>query len=261
MKLTAENYYDLKQEYMSYSQFMQFRQCEAQALADIEGRWRRPETTALLQGSYIDAHVEGRLDGFIAEHPEMISSRGPTKGELKAEYGQLNNIITRMERDKFFLSFLEGDKQTILTGEIAGVLFKGKLDIVTSGRIVDFKCVRDFENIYDPREGRRVNFVLYWGYDYQAAIYTELARQSGLGEPEYYIAAVTKEAEPDLVVIHISKEILALRLQEIEYEAPQYQKIKEAEDKTEAVRCERCDYCKSTKELKEVIELEELDYD
>lgn len=40
MKLTAENYYDLKQEYMSYSQFMQFRQCEAQALADIEGRWQ-----------------------------------------------------------------------------------------------------------------------------------------------------------------------------------------------------------------------------
>lgn len=259
MKLTAENYYDLKQEYMSYSQYMQFRQCEAQALADIEGRWRRPETTALLQGSYIDAHVEGRLDGFIAEHPEMISSRGPTKGELKAEYRQLNNIITRMERDKFFLSFLEGDKQTILTGEIAGVLFKGKLDIVTSGRIVDFKCVKDFQSIYDTRRAERVNFIEYWGWTYQAAIYTELARQSGLGEPQYYIAAVTKETEPDLAVIHIPKDILALRLQEIEYLAPTYQAIKLGI--AEPYRCERCDYCKSTKELKEVIELEELDYD
>lgn len=39
MKLTAENYYDLKQEYMSYSQYMQFRQCEAQALvAPFTGR-------------------------------------------------------------------------------------------------------------------------------------------------------------------------------------------------------------------------------
>ena len=66
MKLTNENYFskEADMEYMSVSQFKAFEQCEAAALASVKGEWERTKTTALLVGSYVDAHFEGTLDVF-----------------------------------------------------------------------------------------------------------------------------------------------------------------------------------------------------
>ena len=268
MKLTHENYYDIlsNQSFMSYSQFKIFRDCQSRALAELNGDYVRPESQALIHGQYLDAAVEGTLDEFIDSHPELISSRGATKGELKAEYRQLDRIVDRFQRDPFFMSYLNGRKQTILTGEIAGVPFKGKLDIldIDNKRIVDFKSARDFKSIYDPDLGLRVNFAEFWGYDIQAAIYTELARQSGFGQLDYYIAAITKETEPDLAVIHVPNKVIDDRLREVEFLAPTYHQLKREHELVELgvlmpKRCERCDWCKRTKVLANTIELEELD--
>ena len=44
--------------------------CEEQALAKLDGRWEMGKTTALMVGSYVDAHFEGTLDLFKAQNPE-----------------------------------------------------------------------------------------------------------------------------------------------------------------------------------------------
>ena len=51
-RLTAANYYstEANQAYFSASQIKSFCSCEARALAEINGEYVRPETTALLVG-------------------------------------------------------------------------------------------------------------------------------------------------------------------------------------------------------------------
>lgn len=245
--LNKDNYYS-ETGHMSNSQYKQFHVCETLAMAEINGDYARPETTALLVGSYIDAYVEGDLDSFIEDHPQIISSRGPTKGKPKAEYRQADQLIERFERDPFFMSFLEGKKQEILTGEIASIPFKIRIDILADDKIVDFKTVRDFEDMW--LDGEKVSFIKYWGYDIQGAIYQEIVRQNINKTLPFYLACITKEDEPDLKVIQISDGILKNELKNIEYYAVKFQAVKNG--LIEPTRCEKCDYCKKTKILKEV---------
>ena len=218
------------------------------ALAECEGIYKRSKTTALLVGSYIDAYVEGNIDEFIEKHPEVISSRGASKGQLKAEYRAAEKMINRFERDAFFMSYLEGEKQRIYEGVIGGVPFKAMADIVADDKTVDFKTVANFDEMW--LDGQKVSFIRYWGYDIQGAIYQELRRQTDGKKLPFYLACVTKEPVPDIAVIQIGDEIMAERLKEIEYAAGRYQAIKMG--LIDPVRCEKCDWCKATKELKEV---------
>jgi len=60
MKLTAENYFskEAEQFYMGSTQFKRFMQCEACAMAYIRGEYEQPKSTALLVGSYVEAHSQ-----------------------------------------------------------------------------------------------------------------------------------------------------------------------------------------------------------
>src|SRR5699024_6875315 len=135
------------------------------------------------------------LEKFCAEHPEIVSSRGASKGQLKAEYQAANGIIDRISRDKMMMKYLSGESQKIMTGEIASVPFKIKMDRYHPGKcIVDLKIMKDFSSQYSQELKRRIHFIEYWWYDYQLAIYQEI---EGNRLP-VYIAAATKEPEPDI---------------------------------------------------------------
>ena len=146
MILTNENYFskEADMEYMSVSQFKAFVQCEAAALASIKGEWEQPKTTALLVGSYVDAHFEGTLDLFKAKNPEIFTKQGT----LKAEYKQAEEIINRIESDKEFMKYLDGEKQVIRTGEIDGIPVKIKIDALHDDKIVDLKIMKDFAPVW-----------------------------------------------------------------------------------------------------------------
>ena len=245
--LTRDNYFS-ETSHLSNSQYKCFERCEDMALAESQGLYRRAKTTAQLVGSYVDAHVEGRIDEFIGKHPEIISSRGASKGYLKTEYRAADKMINRFERDAFFMSYLEGGKQRIYEGVIGGVPFKAMADIVADDKTVDFKTVANFDEMW--LDGQKVSFIRYWGYDIQGAIYQELRRQTDGKKLPFYLACVTKEPVPDIAVIQIGDEIMAERLKEIEYAAGRYQAIKMG--LIDPVRCEKCDWCKATKELKKV---------
>ena len=55
MKLTKKNYYSNKadQEYMSFSQFKQFNECQAKAMAILNGDYEFEESESMLIGSYV----------------------------------------------------------------------------------------------------------------------------------------------------------------------------------------------------------------
>ena len=255
--LTAENYFSLENQlkYMSVSQFKDFLKCEEMALAKISGNYEQPKTTALLVGSYVDAWFEGTLDKFREEHPEIFKK----DGSLKADYIQADKIIERVSQDKKFMEYMSGEKQVILVGEIAGVPFRIKIDSLHTDKIVDLKCMKDFEDVWIADENCKKHFISAWGYDLQGAIYQEIARQNFLKKLPFFIDGCTKEPEPDLDIWHIPDTFLERKLNEVVSLAPRYQKIKEG--KLKPIRCEKCDYCKRTKVIKEPRNFEmEIDY-
>ena len=152
MILTAENYHsqEANREYLSVSQYKDFCgslgkiPCEAQAMAKLNGEWEMEETTSLLVGSYVDAHFEGTLDIFRAKHPEIFTKGG----QLKAEYRKAEEIICRVERDEYFMKYMSGQKQVIMTGEIGGAPWKIKIDsYIPDICIVDLKVMKAIRKI------------------------------------------------------------------------------------------------------------------
>jgi hypothetical protein len=67
-----------------------------------------------------------------------------------------------------------------------------------------------------------------------------------------FIAAATKEKEPDIAVLQIPQDRLDYAIGQVEYNAPRYAAIKRGE--VVPIRCERCDYCRRTKVLTQVID-------
>lgn len=188
-QLTSENYYSdiANYEYMSVSQFKDFAGtygklgCEECAMAKIRGKYKEPDRTALLEGSYVDSFYEGTLDKFKEEHAELFRQ----DGELKANFIKAEKAIARSLRDPLFQEYMSGEKQVIMTGELFGSKWKIKMDSYHPGRaIVDLKYMQSLTKFgYVPDIGY-LDFVRYWGYDLQGAIYQEIVYQN-TGNAEY----------------------------------------------------------------------------
>ena len=251
MAVNKYNYFSLNNslKYSGSSQFKSFMKCQAGALAEMKGEYKKENTTSLLIGSYVDAHFDGSQEQFCAEHPEIFTR----SGELKAEYQHADTIIERCERDELFMHYMGGRKQVVRTGKIEGIPFKIKMDSYHKGKmIVDMKVVKDFKPLWSEEEGCRVDFIRYWGYDIQGAIYQAV---EGHKLP-FYLCAVTKEKVPDLKIIQIPQSWLDDALAIVRHRAEVIDMIKHGE--VPPMRCEHCDYCKATKKLTRVISAEEL---
>ncbi len=248
-KLTSSNYFspDANKAYWSVSQFKAFDKCEACGLATARGQFHREETDSLLIGSYVDAYFSGTMDEFVGEHSETMFKKN---GELYAKYEQANKLINTIECQPLMMEYLDGEKQVIRTGSLFGVDWKIKMDAYNGERIVDLKCVKDFEPLYKEGFGR-VSWIEYWGYDIQGAIYQKIEQiSSQRAEPlPFYIVAVTKEKTPDIAVIRLPQHVLDTALKVVESKIDRFDLVKMGE--IEPNRCGRCQYCKETKILTE----------
>lgn len=261
MLLTNENYFsqEADNEYLSVSQYKNFMgslgkpACEAEAMALLSGKWEREKTTALMVGSYVDAHFEGTLDLFRAQNPDIFTKQG----SLKADYKKAEEVINRIERDELFMKYISGEKQVIMTADMFGAKWKIKIDSYLEGKaIVDLKVMRELHKAEYTKDFGYMDFVQYWGYDLQGAIYQEVVyRNTGKRLP-FFIAAASKEKEPDIELIWIPDEHLREKLIEVERNTPKVLMLKNRE--AEPIRCELCDYCKHTKVLKNPIHFSEL---
>lgn len=261
MQLTNGNYYsqEANREYMSVSQFKDFNgtygrmACEYSALEKLEGRWEDEKSTALMVGSYVDSYFEGSLEQFKEENPDLFT----LKGELKAAYKQAEQIIARIERDEYFMKYMSGQKQVIMTGELFGAKWKIKMDsYIPNVAIVDLKVMASITDLKWVKDIGYLDFVRYWGYDIQGAIYQEIVRQNTGKKLPFYIAGATKEKEPDIQIIHVTDNYLQEALHMVEASMPRILRVKNGE--ADPDRCELCDCCRHNRVLTRPISITDL---
>lgn len=246
MILTEENYFspEAEQKYMGSTQYKRFAECEAQAVAILNGDYVPEKSTALWEGSYLDAYFSGAMDGFRAKKPPIFKK----DGSLYSEFQHADYVISRIERDELFLQTISGQAQVIMTGEIEGVPVKIKIDSLLPDRTVDLKYMRDMSDARVAGEGY-VPFWRAWRYDIQAAIYQEIRRQNEGKKLPFGLAVATKEKpEPDFALLEFPQAVLGAALEEVKANIVYYDTVKRG--LIAPVRCEKCDYCKSTKKLK-----------
>ena len=249
--LTSENYFskEANEQYMSVSRFKNYLSCEAMALAIDKGDFTPEQSDALLQGSYIDAWNNGELDKFKRENPALYATQGKNKGELYAKYQDINDCISTLENDALCMEFLSGQKQVIFTAEMFGIPWKICIDSFNpdKNRLVDLKCVKDFEWQWDSGEKRRVSFVEAWKYHLQLAVYRKVTALSTGIYYTPYIVAVTKQDIPDKAIVTFEQNELNEQLDKIEDYLPRILDV--IEGVRQPHRCNKCVYCRSTKVL------------
>ncbi|WP_282144739.1 PD-(D/E)XK nuclease-like domain-containing protein [Thomasclavelia cocleata] len=281
MALNSNNYYE-SNGYMSASLLKQFMKCEHTALAMYKGKYILPKNTAMLIGGFVDAWCEGTLDAFqdnnpeifnkkiielpdTAErigniNPELVTKNGNIKKDklsrakkeypemfkteytLKSDFIGALDIINKISNNKMFMEFLTGEKQKIVTGQITGIPFKGKLDVYNGERIVDLKIMRTCERIMGK------SLVEHWGFDIQLAIYQELIYQETSKRLPCYLAIATKEDPADLAIVEVNQTNLNIAMETVRNLLPRIKKIINGEVKPR--RCNHCEHCRETKELK-----------
>lgn len=259
---TTSDYYgtEANYEYMSASQLKAFlgtpgiSACEERALADLNGQYVRADNKALTLGSYVDVMLTGteaEQHEFREAHPEMISSRGPTKGQLKAEYRTANDMVARAFADAdnggIFMKALTGEQQKVVTGEIHGHKFKARLDVLGDGFITDLKTVESVNRRY-YNDGYW-DFISWWGYDMQGAIYQELVYQNTGNRWPFYIAALSKQTPCDIDLIQVPQDRLDEAMARLTVDAlNRVEALKNGEERPR--RCERCEWCRMTKVIR-----------
>jgi len=252
-EINNENYFDsdMSMYYMGATQFKEFMQCEAHALA-LAKHEVESGTPSMENSSYIDAYFSGEMDQFVESHPDMFKKNG----ELKASFVHMQEVCDFVEEDDMFMKYISGDMQPIMTGEIAGVPFKIKIDAYHKDLlIVDMKAMKDFNLIWNEKKKIKENFIDYYRYDIQGAIYQEIVYQNTGKRLPFYIAAMTKEKVPNKAILSISQAKLNDALELVKNLAPRFQAIKEG--KIEPRQCGRCDYCKKNFKVQEVVDYEE----
>lgn len=258
LELTNENYYsaDADAEYMSVSQFKDFhgtygiKGCEFQAMERLRGNYPLKSGLPLLIGGYVDAWFEGTLDKFKAEHPEIVKK----DGSLKADFVQADYIIERVQRDPMFMYYMSGEKQRIMTGEIEGIPWKIKIDSLLPDTIVDLKVMAQIDkNKWVDDIGEYLDFIRYWGYDIQGAVYQEIVRQNTGDKLPFVIAAVTKEDEPNIELIEVDQVYLDEAMDVVRHNCQRVNEIKQG--MIEPEKCGVCGCCRKNKVLLEPIKL------
>lgn len=277
MELTNENYYSAEadKEYMSVSQYKSFagalgmKGCEFQAMQKLDGKYAEEKGTPLLVGGYVDAWVEGTLDEFKMNNLDSLYTKTSIKAYnksgniddlvLSADFVQADSIIERIKKDEMMKYYLgiepyTSKKQTIMTGEIEGIPWKIKTDSLLPDTIVDLKVMANIsKSTWSEDSGEFLNFILYWGYDIQGAVYQEIVRQNTGERLPFVIAAVTKEKpEPDIELIEIDQVFLDDALKRVKANIP---RIIEVKNGAEPIRCGKCPCCRQNKVLLEPIPL------
>ena len=261
MELTALNYYsqEINKEYLSVSQYKSFigslgrNGCEYKALEELYGRWRSKKSIAMMVGQFVDSYFEGSLSCFKRENPDMFTQ----KGELKAPFKKAEEIISRIERDSYFMKYMSGQKQVIMSGELFGAKWKIKIDsYIPDVAIVDLKVMESITDLKWVKDFGYTDFVRYWNYDIQGAVYQEIVKQNTGKKLPFYIAAASKQDEPDIRIIHVTDNYLQEALNMVEANLPRILRVKSGEEMPD--RCELCDCCRHNRVLKKPISIADL---
>ncbi|HFU4464738.1 TPA: PD-(D/E)XK nuclease-like domain-containing protein [Streptococcus suis] len=268
--LTQDNYYEDK-DYLSVSRFKQYLECEAKALALDTGKWVDDrDQKPLLFGNYVHSYFESAEahQKFLEEHrSDLFSSRKPYG--LLSDYKLADKVIATLKTDELFNNLYHGrkddqvEKEMIVTGTIAGVPFKGKIDAInhTRGYMVDLKTMKTIYGEEWCQELRRkvpgaIANIVNFHYHVQATVYQELLKQMTGRSYRPLIVAVSKENEPDKEIFSLDEEMLSEGLEFVSERASHIWDV--ATGKVGPIKCGNCNYCRSKKKLNRIVSIREL---
>lgn len=265
MKLNKQNYYSqaTSWDYWSTSQFKDFENCEAAALAKLRDEWQptsNPE--ALLVGNYLHSYYESpeaHRDFIEENHDQIIAKAGKYKGQPKAAYKQADMMIKTLDDDDFFKMVYQGEKEVPVSGTLGGVDWKGKLDCLNldKGYFCDLKTVDDIhKRHWNDYYKQWQSFVEDRGYVLQMAVYRELIKQVYGVTCEPFIFAVSKQTPPDKLAINIDPMRYQDELDRIDRQIEHFEAVKTGQEKP--VACGTCEYCRSHKQLEGFVEVGDL---
>ena len=256
MVLTEDNYYSQESNitWFSVSQFKQFMNCSARAIAELKGDYIPERGRALVLGSYVDEHLTGTPESmrkFITENYNELYKKN---GEPYADVAQADEAINRIRNQPLMLKYLNGEFQKMMTGEIGGVPFKIKMDCYREGEFIsDLKYLASLRspNLF-------TNVVDYWNYTLQGAVYQEIVFQNTGKRLPFYLVIATKEKPCHVAVVKLDQFDMDEQLEIVKANVGRFQQMKLGIIEPE--RCEEygCDYCTTTKVLTEPIPVEYL---
>lgn len=270
LQLTRDNYYsnEADWEYMSCSQYQSFIECEAKAMAKLQGRWVDEDKEAFLVGNYFHTYFEGpeAHEQFCKENFYKIFKTKTIKGKKGepdqevvtgkyAAYETADKMIAAAMADPFIRSLVEldGENEMIMAGELFGVPWRIRIDkYIPDGRMeIDYKTVANIGELKWSDEYReKVTFIDSFGYMMRAAVYSEIEKQySGSSEdPHFIIIAISKQDPPDKDVLSLNhRDRYDYELEKIKEKLPKIQMLKAGQMVPK--RCGHCDYCRATKRI------------
>ena len=264
MELNRDNYYtpEADIEYMSCSQYEEFLDCEARAMAKLDKRFVRKDSEAFLVGNYFHSYFESEEahEQFCEEHFDDVfktkttKSRGTEITGKYAPYLQADKMIAAAEADPNIKKLIDmpGENELIMTGKLLGKYpWKIRLDkyIENPRLIIDWKTVANiWETTWVPEAGAKVTFVERFKYLMRAAVYCEIEKQftGNMTDPDFWLVCLSKQDPVDKEIISLRhRQALDIELEKISERMPRIQSIKAGLIKPR--RCGHCEYCRATK--------------
>lgn len=246
-------------KYWSVSQYKDFSRCEAAALAKLKEAWQpTSDPKALLVGNYVHSYFESpeAHSEFLSKNEDKLYKKN---GDLYKDFEVANHMIERIKKDDLFKVLWQGKRESVITGELFGVEWKGKIDLlnVEKGYFVDLKTTRDINlKVWDSYRRTYVSFVEGYGYDIQLGMYEQLLEKE-YGKPfESYIYAVSKQSPPNIQAIKVRDLEKELVLNQVADQMERLVKVKSGEVEPEP--CGKCEFCRRHKELKSFVYSDEL---
>lgn len=165
--------------HMSPTRAFKFAKNPLRALEDYTGesKWFEGDNTALLYGTIVHnlAEQADMLDGFTEDEKKvLLSSRGTSKGQLKAEFKEaeivgnhLQDYVAKKWADNYKADFevpLKEPNMFEIDGEDVEANITGRADMLTEYAVFDFKTVasNDFKGFLEYgsfRDNRQLQYM------------------------------------------------------------------------------------------------------
>ena len=249
-------------DHLSISNWRSWLKCGARQYEIDCGTWsepyRDPAKDPLAIGTF--AHTALLQPELLAEYNDKAGyykKSGKSAGELYEPFQQALAIAAKILRAEGSAPILAGDKEVTVTGEIAGIKWCGRIDIldIANRRFWDLKTTASFSDHWTTIDGRNCKVAWYADYWPQIALYGELLNQSLPGDTPWIggLLAGTKQDPPAIGAWEMDdpgKLALAIsHIQETQRDILDWKNKVEGKYPTACMDMDNCAYCREHSSL------------
>lgn len=264
MTLTSDTYHGIEanRAYVSHSQVKAWQECPSRWHAEfIAGTYKRPESDALLIGSYVDMAITqpGEFGAWRAKQDwpwAVRTKKGVTArtGELLKSAANADAMIAALEAYPEAMALLTtGTNQAIVTATIGGVPVRIMADCLcrTFQRMVDLKTCKDLDATeWNEREHERQHWIDYWSYWQQMEFYRQVIHAAEGWWASPTIVAVDKGDPPRVSMYDMggyadASHRLAMARDRITTALSEMRHFRQLDTPPDE-RCGTCHYCRVT---------------